>query len=83
MNATRVKVSETGRLSIPADMRKAIGLEHGGDVVVELNGKEIHIRTVAEALARAQELTRRALEGKPGFTVDDFITWRRSEAERE
>jgi AbrB family looped-hinge helix DNA binding protein len=83
MSSVRAKVTEAGRLSLPADFRRAVGLERGGDVVVELAGKEIRIRTVDEVVARAQELTRQLLAGKAGTTVDDFLAERRREAERE
>ncbi|HZS82688.1 MAG TPA: AbrB/MazE/SpoVT family DNA-binding domain-containing protein [Stellaceae bacterium] len=83
MNAIRVKVSESGRLSIPAEFRKAAGIEHGGDVIVELIGHEIRIRTVDEVIAHAQELTARLLKGKKGASVDDFLADRRAEAARE
>jgi AbrB family looped-hinge helix DNA binding protein len=81
MNSVRAKVTEAGRLSLPAEFRKAVGLERGGDVVVELAGNEIRVRTVDEVVARAQELTRRLLAGKAGASVDDFLTERRREAE--
>jgi AbrB family looped-hinge helix DNA binding protein len=83
MNAIRAKVSESGRLSLPAEFRKAIGLDHGGNVVVELDGRDIRIRTVDEVVARAQELSRPMLAGKPDVTVDDFIAERRHEAAKE
>jgi len=83
MNVIRAKVSESGRLSLPAEFRKAIGLDHGGDVVVELDGRDLRIRTVDEVVARAQELTRRMLAGKPDVTVDDFLAERRREAAKE
>jgi hypothetical protein len=70
-------------LSVPAEFRKAIGLEKGGDVVVELDNRELRIITVHEAIARTQELSRRLLEGKPDISVDDFIAERHREAERE
>src|SRR6516165_8219057 len=38
MNTVQGRVSESGRLSIPAEFRRAVGLEHGGDVVIELVG---------------------------------------------
>ena len=62
---------------MPADFRKAVGLERGGDVIVELDGREIRIRTVAEVVARAQEMSRRLLAGKPHSSVDDFLAERR------
>ena len=83
MNAIRGKVTESGRLSLPAEFRRAVGLEKGGEVVVELNGREIRIRPVDEVLARAQAKARRLLAGKPDISVDDFLAERRREAERE
>jgi AbrB family looped-hinge helix DNA binding protein len=83
MSGTHAKISDTGRLSIPADLRKAVGLERGGDVVIELSGDEIRIRTVAAAITRAQALTRRLLDPKRGASVDEFLSERRAEAERE
>ena len=83
MNALKGRVSETGRLSIPADIRKAVGLERGGDVVIELVRREIRIRTIDEVVAQAQAIARRLTEGKPDASVDAFLAGRRREAERE
>jgi AbrB family looped-hinge helix DNA binding protein len=77
------RVSKSGRLSVPAEFRKAIGLEQGGDVVVELDDRQLRIITVRDAIARAQELSKRLLKGKPEISVDDFIAERHREAERE
>jgi AbrB family looped-hinge helix DNA binding protein len=83
MNALKGRVSESGRLSIPAEFRKTVGLEHGGDVVIELVGREIRIRTIDEVVAQAQAIARRLTEGKPDASVDAFLAERRREAERE
>lgn len=83
MNAVKAKVSESGRLSIPADLRRAVGLEHGGDVVVELDGRDIRIRTLDEVIARAQALTRQLLGDRPEASVDAFLAERRREAAKE
>ncbi len=84
MRSVRAKVTEVGRLSLPAEFRKAVGLGRGGDVVVELvAGREIRIRTLDEVVARAQELTRELLGGAEGASVDDFLAERRREAEAE
>lgn len=84
MSAVKAKVSESGRLSIPADLRRAVGLERGGDVVVELDGRDIRIRTVAEAVAQAQALSRLLLGDRAAeASVDDFLAERRRDAERE
>lgn len=77
------RVSQSGRISLPAEFRKAIGLEHGGDVVIELDGRDIRIRTVDETVARAQELTRRLLADKAEASLDAFLQERHREAEQE
>jgi bifunctional DNA-binding transcriptional regulator/antitoxin component of YhaV-PrlF toxin-antitoxin module len=83
MAGIRAKVTQTGRLSFPAELRKAVGLEHGGNVVVELAGNELRIRTVDEVVARAQDLTRQLLSGHATATVDGFLAERRREAQGE
>jgi AbrB family looped-hinge helix DNA binding protein len=77
MKYARGRVSESGRLSLPAEFRKAVGLARGGNVVIELDEGEIRIRTVHETVARAQELSRRLLAGKPNVSVDDFLAQRK------
>jgi AbrB family looped-hinge helix DNA binding protein len=83
MMAVRARVSESGRLSLPADFRKSVGLDRGGEVVVTLDGNEIRIRTIDEAVAQAQALTKQLIGDKPGSSVDDFLTERRREAAQE
>lgn len=83
MKYEHAKVSPSGRLSLPAAYRKAVGLERGGNVVIELDGREMRIITLDEAVARAQAISRRLLKGKPGASVDAFLAERRREAERE
>jgi bifunctional DNA-binding transcriptional regulator/antitoxin component of YhaV-PrlF toxin-antitoxin module len=76
---TRCHVSPTGRISLPADFRKAVGLERGGDVVVELDGRDIRIRTIQESIARAQAVARRLFADKPNVSSDDFLSRRRED----
>ena len=83
MTAVRAKVSDSGRLSIPSEFRKAVGLENGGDVIVELDGREIRIRTVDEVVAQAQALTRRLLVGRKDSSVEAFMAERRRQARKE
>jgi AbrB family looped-hinge helix DNA binding protein len=79
VNVVPGRVSRSGRLSLPAEMRKAIGLDHGGDVVVELDGREIRIRTLDEVVARAQALSLSLLGGKPNASVEAFFAARRGD----
>jgi AbrB family looped-hinge helix DNA binding protein len=77
MSSVQVHVSRSGRISLPATFRKALGLEAGGDVVVELNDREIRIRTLDDVIAEMQALSSRLLAGKPNASVDDFLRERK------
>jgi hypothetical protein len=47
--------------------------------VVELDGNDIRIRTIDEAVARAQAMSRRLLAGKRSASVDDFLKERKAD----
>lgn len=83
MSSIRAKVTQAGQVNLPAAFRKAVGLEHGGRVIIELSGKEIRIRAVDEIIDRAQDLTRQLLGGQPTATVDGFLADRQREARSE
>ncbi len=71
-------VSEAGRLSLPVELRRAVGLERGGPVRLELVDGAIRIRTMTDirdhirSLARQTGLTDQA-------SVADFLVWRAGE----
>lgn len=73
------RVSKSGRISLPAAFRLAIGLEQGGDVVIELADNEIKIRTIRESVARVQALAGRVFADRPNVSVDDFLAHRRED----
>ncbi|MDR3509005.1 MAG: AbrB/MazE/SpoVT family DNA-binding domain-containing protein [Caulobacteraceae bacterium] len=83
MAAVTTKMSENGRLTIPASVRAAVGLERGGDVIVEVVDGELHVRTVAQAMERARSIALKIIAGRPGGTVKDFISERRRDADRD
>lgn len=80
--SVRGHVSESGRLSLPAELRRAVGLERGGPVRIELVDGVIRIRTMKEvkdrirALARESGLAERA-------SVSGFLGWRADERAKE
>ena len=75
-----VKVTASGRMSLPAELRKQLGLSGGGDLLVENTENGVVLRTVAQAVANAQAIARRYTGGNPGFSVDDFLAQRRSDS---
>jgi AbrB family looped-hinge helix DNA binding protein len=83
MNAVGGRVFESGRISLPAEFRKSLGLEHGGNVVLELADRTIRIRPLDEVIAQAQALARRLLGDGPEAGVDAFLAEPRTEVARE
>ena len=76
------KLGEGGRLVIPAEYRKALGMETGDDLVLVLGENDIRVLTPQEAIRRAQALVRKYVpEGRR--LSDELIADRRREARRE
>ena len=49
----QVNITSNGRMSLPADIRKRLGLQDGGQVLVEETEDGVILRTVDRAVARA------------------------------
>lgn len=80
--AIRATVSDGGRIVLPAEYRRALGVKAGDVVLLNLEDGEVRIRTVDQAIRRAQELVRRYVPADRSL-VDELIAERRLEAERE
>jgi AbrB family looped-hinge helix DNA binding protein len=79
VNSISTKVTDGGRIVIPAEYRRALGLNVGDDVVLSLEAKEIRILSRKEALRRAKALVRRYVpEGT--MLSSELLAERRREA---
>jgi len=79
---TRTRVSQNGRIVIPASFREAMGIQAGDEVVLRLQDDELRITTKRRRIQRAQERARRYL--RPGTSlVDELIAERREAARHE
>ncbi|MCK5930960.1 MAG: AbrB/MazE/SpoVT family DNA-binding domain-containing protein [Fulvimarina manganoxydans] len=77
-----IPITENGRLNIPADMRRALGLEGAGRVILRMDENGIHIMTREHALQRVRELM--APYVTDGVSrVDELIAERRAEAAKD
>lgn len=82
MTQVRTKIAEGGRIVIPAQYRKALGVRVGDVVILQLDDGEVHILTLQQAIRRAQETVRRYVP--PGRSLsDELIAERRAEAQDE
>lgn len=77
----RVRVNAQGRIVLPAEFRRALGIAPGSEVVISLDGDRLVIETPAGLLAAIQKLTSHIdLERS---LVDELIADRRAAARRE
>ena len=77
-----LRVADTGRLNIPVQVRKLVGLERGGPVSVWVEDGEIRVRPVRDVMA-ALQAEAADLFGGTDESVDLFLAERRAEADRE
>ena len=82
MNRVVTKLGEGGRLVIPAEYRRELGVESGDELVLILEEKTMRVLTPREAIRRAQALVRSYIpEGR--MLSDELIEERRRESQVE
>lgn len=82
MNAQRGKIVSGGRLQLPAEFRRALGIADGDTVIIELQEGELVVRPYGEVLRRVRERLRKYVPEGVSLS-DELIADRRAEAERE
>lgn len=82
MSVVTTHMGKGGRLVIPAEYRKALGLESGDPVVLALGNNELRLATPRQAVKHAQALVGRYIT-KNQALADKLIRDRRAEVRRE
>ncbi len=82
MAGIRTRIGQNGRLVIPADYRRALGVKTGDEVVLLLRDGEVRMLTRGAAIKEAQALVRRFVP-KSRRLSDELIKERRAEAARD
>ena len=78
----RVRMSDGGRVVIPLQIREAMGVKPGDELVMRLEDKVLRVYSLDEAVRQAQAVVRRYVE--PGRSLSaELIRDRRREAESE
>ncbi|MBI2799089.1 MAG: AbrB/MazE/SpoVT family DNA-binding domain-containing protein [Gammaproteobacteria bacterium] len=78
-----MKMSEGGRVVIPAEIRAALEIKDGDTVYWELLAGEARLTTKQARIHRAQEIFQRHFPVGGPFQADALIAERRAEAARE
>jgi AbrB family looped-hinge helix DNA binding protein len=81
MNAMTAKVTQGGRLVLPAAVRRSMKIADGEVVMLEVHGKMLQIVPLRDRLDNVQSVCSKILTG--GHVVDEFLEERRQEAAEE
>lgn len=79
---TRMRVSQNGRIVIPASFRKTLGIKAGDEVLLRLEDQELRITTQKRRIQQAQSRARRYVKHGTSL-VDELLTERREDARNE
>jgi antitoxin PrlF len=80
--SSATKVIRGGRLQLPVEVRKQLGLSDGDSVILEIVGNELRVRSQREGIRRIQERLREFVPAGVSLS-DELIADRRREAENE
>src|SRR5689334_22474551 len=78
----RSRVTDAGRVVIPAELRKEFGIEEGAEIVFSKDDDGIRITTLQEAIRQAQDYFT-ALAPAGVSLAQELLRERRDEAARE
>jgi len=79
MTAYRGRVVSGGRLQIPADVRKELGLADGDSVSFEVIDGELRVRSTKSALARVRAIVQAHVPADVSL-AEELLAERRAEA---
>ena len=82
VHPAKVRITEGGRVVIPAGFRRSLGLEVGQEATLQLVDDTLVLMNPRQAIRRAQGLVRKNVS-KDVSLVEQLIAERRAEAGRE
>lgn len=82
MNPQRGKLVSGGRLQVPADIRRELGLADGDPVIMRVVDGELHVRPLRDVLASVQERLRAYVPNGASLSAE-LIAERRAAAKDE
>ncbi|MDF2667880.1 MAG: hypothetical protein K0R67_186 [Paenibacillus sp.] len=84
MKKAPVKISEGGRIVIPAEFRKALGVDVGDELILHMENDKMLLLTRLQAIAYVQEqMSAYRTNSKERSLSDELIEERKREAQDE
>jgi len=77
-----VTLDAQGRILIPAEIRRELGLKPGDHLEIFVEGGEVHLLTIEQSIRRAQALVRQYIPAGR-LISEELIADRRAEAARD
>ena len=82
MKVYELPIQENGRVVLPSELRRALGLTKGDKVMIEAEGDKVTLTTARLRRKRAQAIAKRYAQ--PGVSVvEEFLAEKRAEARHE
>jgi AbrB family looped-hinge helix DNA binding protein len=82
MNDITTKIAAGGRIVIPADFRRELGVNVGDEVLLRMDEGELRILTQSQAIRKAQAMIRKYVP-RGRSLVKELLQERRKESNRE
>jgi AbrB family looped-hinge helix DNA binding protein len=82
MPILRTRVDRHGRIVIPAEIRRMLGVEAGDEVVLDAGPHDVRLSSHSAALTSLKQMVREAGAGKP-YSTREFLEERRKGAADE
>ena len=78
-----LKIAANGRVVIPRDVRRALGVEKGGTVILDTDGNKFSLQSRAQRIAEARAMAAEAFANFKGDPLEDFLADRAEQRARE
>ena len=78
-----LKIAANGRVVIPRDVRRALGVEQGGTLVLSDEGNRYSLQSRAQRIAEARALAAPAFAKSKGNPLDAFLADKAEQRVRE
>lgn len=82
MKYLSTKVEQNGRILLPVEIRRLLGVGPGDEVLLEVEEHGVRLYTAAQAVKALQQFVQENTLPDQEFSTDDFLAWRRADEQQ-